>query len=99
MGKGRIGHHRGYNIHHTIWISQKRAKSQEDINKQLVDILDHQALNTIVGTNQHPQAQLEIMNEKFWWDKVMSEYAKELLYLLIWMEREEFYKQSLLIKR
>lgn len=65
----------------------------------MVDILSHQALNTIVGDKQHPQAQIEVMNDKFWWDKVMSEYAKELLYTLIGMTKEEFYKQSLLLKK
>lgn len=100
MWKGRYKQNRGENIHHTIgkcncW----RAKVQAETNKQLVDILSHQALNTIVGDKRHPQAQLEVMNIKFWWDKVMSEYAKELLYILIGMTKEEFYKQSLLLKK
>lgn len=89
MGKHK---HCWLNTHHIIWQSQsERARINDETNKKLVSILDHQALNSIVWDKQHPQAQMEVMNKKFWWTSVMSEYSKTLFNTLVSMPRAEFY--------
>lgn len=91
-------HRKEYNTHHIIG-QKNRIDYNVDlpINKIIVEITKHDALNCLVGANQDPKSQLNVLVEN-WWNNVLSEKAKELFETLINMPDTEFYKKELLKK-
>lgn len=97
MARKKPRRNKEYDIHHTIWVcNSKTYKVQEEINKQLVEVLDHRALNKISWEVQEPQWQMRIMSNKFGWRRVMSDVAGDLGDMLIDMEPKIFYHHKLL---
>jgi hypothetical protein len=91
-------HRNDYNTHHIIG-QKNRIDYNVDlpINKIIVEIAKHDALNCLAGTNQDPKSQLNVMVEE-WRYNVLSEKAKQLFDVLITMPDNEFYKKELLKK-
>ena len=71
-----------------------RAKVEEDTNKTILNLLEHQALNTLFKDKQCPHEQLEVMYEIR--ENILSDYAKELIETLLSLPKEKFYKSYLL---
>lgn len=71
-----------------------RAKVEEDTNKTILNLLEHQALNTLFKDKQCPHEQLEVMYEIR--ENVLSDYAKEMIETLLDLSENMFYKENLL---
>lgn len=83
------------NTHHIIGkCNHKRAKVDEETNKMLIDVLRHQALNTLCRNKQSPQEQLAVMLEIR--KPVLSLWVKQALIDIISLPKDVFYKKELL---
>lgn len=91
-------HRSWYNIHHVIWKSQESwANVRSTENQIIVNKAKHDALNTLIEDNQHPQAQLWVLNDKRW-NKQLSDEAQDLVDRLLEMPKDKFYRAEF-IKR
>jgi len=82
-------------IHHIIGrCNRVRAKVEEDTNKTILNLFEHQALNTLFKDKQCPHEQLEVMYKI--WENVLSDYAKEMIETLLDLSENMFYKENLL---
>lgn len=82
-------------IHHIIGrCNRLRARVEEDTNKTILNLFEHQAFNTLFKENQCPQEQLRVMYKIR--ESTLSQYSKELIEMLLDLPENMFYKENLL---
>lgn len=84
------------NTHHIIGkCNHRRARVEDATNKVLVNIMQHQALNTLCNDKQSPQEQLAILFHR-WRKPVLSQQVCREIQSLLEMEKSDFYSRELL---